>query len=424
MTMEFIEDTILGSPVFIDQCGYINVRSISDKCAKRFSNWKSNQHSQRFLKVVSKHLSIDEDELWYTQHTGIYRGIFLHYIVAISYAEWCSPKFHIAVIELVHKYNQGNLEVINGLMNNHNNNHNTNSVVDIYKQDRMGSEIKNDIYIQEWLDKDVEILGKKDEYIEKLETMVVDKDKEIGNMDTLIRNLRLTNTDLETEIYNIREENEKMQIDSDGRSVIENIDYLIDIIQDIGVVEGSSGILSKIKELKTQIGDLKVSVNKHIARMIEEKNKASIMYNKCLELAEDNYDESLVNKFKKLSTYKQKPVDNTVDIVTSKYSICKKKELLKSSCGLDQGDVIYYIYSENVSEFKYIYSISCQPPSKERDIVHTGLCKNKKVYGLLLRDLGLKFNIYNIPNASIYHNTPLQTIIDFIDEWIEANKNI
>lgn len=407
-----VVDTILGVDITTSlKDGYINISGLIKYygSGKKYSNWTRQNGTKSLISEVSKYTDIQEDKLKRVVKGKDECGVYIHYILAVAYAEWCSPAFHIAIIELVRKYNNGNLTLIKDIMDNYNNKYNTESCVHIYTKDR--DTYMNEVYIKEWLDKDSKIFKDKDARILELEEMIAQKDTALDDQAYMIGLLEAEISKNNKEISALREENESMVIETEGKSIVDILEYSIESIQE---GDDSTKVLRKLRGIETKVTDIKKILMDRVRELMVEHDKYKKLSLSCMKFLDKNTSKKVISKL--LSEPVVQDKSTPTSIITGSLSPPKKKELLNKK-GYVSGSITYYIYEENIPELSPAYSIECAPPKKDKLIVYAGMVPNKKRYAELCITLGSKYNIYNNSQATIYHKTKLDVILGSIKEF-------
>lgn len=390
--LEYIIDKIGDVTIITDMSdGFINISHIIHHTNKRYSNWTRllgvNDYIDK-VKIISKYKELERKVKGKSKELD---GKYIHYLLAIAYAEWCSPIFHIEIIELVRKYNEGNLSLIKDIMERYNIIHNTNSQTFIYtnpipttepiqKQISTNIETMNEVYIRNWEES-------KGDIIFNLEEKIAEQDKIIKDQENSIKILQDENNKLYNDMLIQYERAERMYIDCEGKSITDIITGAIDYMGDDQMV------LTKLRGIDARVKDLKISIDKKISEMIEAMKK-------------DN---------PKLPKTQITPVS----ILESKQSNkTKKSNLIKN--GFSPNSIIFYIYAENIPELAPAHSIALGPPLKDKEIKFSGSLPNKSKYYELCLLLGAKYNIYNNSNATLYHKTEFKKIEKTIKEFIKS----
>ncbi len=380
--LECIIDKI-GDVVIITDMkdGFINISHIIQYTDKKYSNWTRLLGVKDYINKVKSVAKCQELERKIRGKSKELDGKYIHYLLAIAYAEWCSPIFHIEIIELVRKYNEGNLSLIKDLMTRYNVMHNTNSQTFIYTTPESQTVSNmNEVHIRKWEES-------KGDIIYELEEKIDEQEKIIKNQENTINILQEENAKLYNDMLVQYERAERMYIDCEGKSIVDIITNAIEYIGDDQMV------LNKLRGLDARVKDLKISIDKKISEMTDAMTKNII-------------------KLPKTQV-------NPVSILESKQSNkTKKTNLIKN--GFSPNSIVFYIYVEDISELAPAHSIALGPPLKDKEIKFSGSLPNKSKYYELCLLLGSKYNIYNNSNATLYHKTKFKKIEKTINEFMKS----
>lgn len=88
-----------GSPITQREIdGYVNATEMAKANNTRFVDWTENSQAKEYLKALRESISADfgtNDELIIVQGFGANKSTWVHPLVAIAFAQWISPKFHV-----------------------------------------------------------------------------------------------------------------------------------------------------------------------------------------------------------------------------------------------------------------------------------------------------------------------------------------
>ena len=79
--------------------GYINATAMCKAAGKEWKNYRQNQSTQDFFEELARSAGIPADLLTHTITRGPNdeRGTWVHPLVAVNLAHWCSPRFQVIV---------------------------------------------------------------------------------------------------------------------------------------------------------------------------------------------------------------------------------------------------------------------------------------------------------------------------------------
>jgi hypothetical protein len=89
--------------------GYVNATALCKSAGKVWNNYFQIKRTKDFLKELDLHDDKSSCPLVMSKKGGNNKGTWVHPNVAIDLANWCSPKFQVAVVLLVNKYMSGEL---------------------------------------------------------------------------------------------------------------------------------------------------------------------------------------------------------------------------------------------------------------------------------------------------------------------------
>lgn len=89
--------------------GYINATKLCKSADKLFNDYYRNKRTQAFLAELSLTTGKSVKEFVESEVGGAHTGTWVHPDVAINLATWCSPKFAVAVANLVRRYFNGEI---------------------------------------------------------------------------------------------------------------------------------------------------------------------------------------------------------------------------------------------------------------------------------------------------------------------------
>lgn len=360
------------------QDGFINISHIIKHTNKKYSNWTRLLGVKDYIDKVKSVVKCQDLERIVRCKSKELDGKYIHYLLAIAYAEWCSPIFHIEIIELVRKYNEGNLSLIKDIMSRYNIVHNTDSQIFIYTNTNKNSNM-NDIHIREWEESEGDI-------IYNLEEKITEQELIIKNQENSIKTLQEENDKLYNDMLTQYERAERMYIECEGKSIIDIITGAIEYVGDNQLV------LTKLRGIDARVKDLKISIDKKISEIVESMKKGHSL---------------------------PKTQITPISILESKQSNkIKKTNLIKN--GFNPNSLIFYIYVEDIPELSPAHSIALGPPLKDKEIIFSGSLPNKSKYYELCLILGSKYNIYNNSNATLYHKTKFKKIKKTIEDFIKS----
>jgi hypothetical protein len=89
--------------------GYINATKLCQAAKKNFGHYMENKNTKQFIKELESVVGIPTTELIHKIQGGSpdKQGSWVHYKLAIHCAQWCCPKFAVAVSDLVFRYATG-----------------------------------------------------------------------------------------------------------------------------------------------------------------------------------------------------------------------------------------------------------------------------------------------------------------------------
>ena len=81
-----------------DADGYVNATEMAKANGARFDHWMGNDQTKEYLKALQESIlleSRENDKLIIVQGFGANKSTWVHPLVAIAFAQWISPKFHV-----------------------------------------------------------------------------------------------------------------------------------------------------------------------------------------------------------------------------------------------------------------------------------------------------------------------------------------
>jgi hypothetical protein len=89
--------------------GFINATKLCKSAGKYWADYIKTKRTSSFLKELSSNMNIIIEDLIVSSIGGDHAGTWVHPNVAINLAAWCSPKFEVAVSNLVLRYLSGKI---------------------------------------------------------------------------------------------------------------------------------------------------------------------------------------------------------------------------------------------------------------------------------------------------------------------------
>lgn len=101
--------------------GYVDATMMCEAAGKLWGHYWENKKTKAYLKALGSVVGIPMSLLVHSKRSGEYgeRGTWVHPRVATHLAAWCSPEFDVAVHDLVHRFQTGDLTLIPKLLENH-----------------------------------------------------------------------------------------------------------------------------------------------------------------------------------------------------------------------------------------------------------------------------------------------------------------
>lgn len=100
--------TILGQSISTNEQGLVSLtdlwKAAGSKNHEKPSLWLLQEKTSQFIGTVEENLKGRKDDLLKStrgRHNG---GTFAHWQIALAYAEWLSPKLHMAVNDIYMRY--------------------------------------------------------------------------------------------------------------------------------------------------------------------------------------------------------------------------------------------------------------------------------------------------------------------------------
>jgi len=81
-----------------DLDGYVNATQMAKANDARFDHWMGNEQAKEYLKALQESIlpeSRENEKLIVVQGFGANKSTWVHPLVAIAFAQWISPKFHV-----------------------------------------------------------------------------------------------------------------------------------------------------------------------------------------------------------------------------------------------------------------------------------------------------------------------------------------
>jgi hypothetical protein len=95
--------------------GYVDASAMCKAVNKNFENYRKLAATGEFLQELGLATSLAPERLVQTFHDGFLTEVWVHPEVAINLAQWCSPKFAVAVAMWVRDWMAGKTKVAAGL---------------------------------------------------------------------------------------------------------------------------------------------------------------------------------------------------------------------------------------------------------------------------------------------------------------------
>ena len=91
------------------ETGYVNATAMCKSANKLWANYRQTNRTKEFLEELSSSVGLTILEIVQCRVGGNHSGTWVHPNVAIDLASWCSPKFQVAVTNLVTRYLSGQI---------------------------------------------------------------------------------------------------------------------------------------------------------------------------------------------------------------------------------------------------------------------------------------------------------------------------